>query len=117
MGYLIGSIWVLIPITAILVGAFEQWLKFRAEQKKLGTATTDLEATVATLQAEREKMLKRIENLEAIVTSRTWSVLREDDLASTNGRAAAVASVEFQAPPRDPEPRHEAAELARRLRA
>ena len=41
--------WVLIPIVAILVGAFSEWLKFKGKQAKLGTSTHELEQTVASL--------------------------------------------------------------------
>lgn len=118
MGFALASVWVLIPITAIIVGGVKEYLKFRAEQQSLGTATSELEATVARLENERREMAKRIENLEAIVTSRTWSVLRDGSLPAPERQAVAAATaIEFEAPRAEPEPQLQAAELARRLRA
>ncbi len=72
--------WVLIPIVAILVGAFTEWLSFKEKQAKLGTSTSELEKTVAVQQQALEAAQRRIENLEAIVTSQVWDVLHDEAL-------------------------------------
>ena len=46
--------WVLIPIAAILVGAFSEWLDFKKKQAKLGSSTKELENTVAEQQQALE---------------------------------------------------------------
>lgn len=78
------ELWVLIPLAAIAVGAFEQWLKFKAKQDKLGTSTEQLGGVVERLERElreseekRSKLESRIQNLETIVTSQDWDHLTE----------------------------------------
>jgi uncharacterized protein YlxW (UPF0749 family) len=66
----------LIPIVAILAGAFKEWLSFRAQQEKLGTSTEELVKAVTSLQEERRDLVRRLENLETIVTSRLWETVR-----------------------------------------
>ena len=73
------ELWILIPLAALAVGAFEQWLKFRAKQEKLGTSTKQLEGVVEDLterledsEATRARLEQRIQNLETIVTSVDW---------------------------------------------
>ncbi len=80
-------VWVLIPIAAILVGGFQEWLKFREKQANLGDSTRELGQTmsslresVESLESERDALIRRVQNLEAIVTSQVW-----DDV---NGRPA-----------------------------
>ncbi len=75
-------IWVLIPLSAILLGFFTEWLKFKSKQEKLGTSAHELEETVERLEAalegsekEREALMRRLQNLETIVTSEDWDVL------------------------------------------
>jgi len=69
--------WVfLIPVVAILVGAFKEWLKFRQTQERLGASNQDLVDEVASLRREGADMVRRLENLESIVTSRLWEAAR-----------------------------------------
>ncbi|MEQ9104726.1 MAG: hypothetical protein RIE53_08515 [Rhodothermales bacterium] len=72
-------IWVLIPLAAILVGAFSEWLKFREKQLQLGDSTSSLEHEFKTLSEENERLVERIRNLEAIVTSQSWDALPKID--------------------------------------
>ena len=76
--------WVLIPLAAILVGAFSEWLKFKAKQQKLGTSTQELENQVVQLErdlqavrADRDGLARRLENIETIVTSQMWDALHD----------------------------------------
>lgn len=79
-------IWVLIPLAAIMVGAFKEWLKFKEKQDRLGASTGELENTVSALEAEleasekqRKALERRIQNLETIVTSQAWDALHSAD--------------------------------------
>lgn len=69
----------MIPITALLVGGLKMWLDFKSKQDQIGTSTHELEDAVQQLEAEREKLVRRIENLEAIVTSEEWDALPEGE--------------------------------------
>lgn len=72
-------IWVLIPLAAILVGAFSEWLKFKEKQLQLGDSTSSLEHEFKSISAENERLVERIRNLEAIVTSQSWDALPKID--------------------------------------
>ena len=110
-------IWVLIPLTAILAGAFKDWLKIRSQQRELGVSARDLEKDVAALQKENEILEERLRNLEAIVVSQTWDVLNDKSLppADRGRRVATVAHRELTPPDRAAEDQQRAAQLARRL--
>lgn len=109
-------IWVLIPIVAILVGGFSEWLKFKEKQAKLGTSTSELEKTVVTQQQALEAAQRRIENLEAIVTSQVWDVMHDETLPEAERqRALAQARIQLD-PPDEPSDADRVAQIARRLR-
>ena len=79
-------IWILIPLTAIGLGGFKEWLKFKSKQDRLGHSTHELEGTVSTLsealadsEAERKRLTERLQNLETIVTSQAWDALHEGE--------------------------------------
>ncbi len=117
----------LIPIVAILAGTFagmfKEWLKFKKNQRELGTATDHLEKVVEDLRARDQEMQRRLENLEAIVVSQTWDAVTDKTLPPPvkELRVASVAQREMSAPVPHREgqgPDTERAEaLARRLRA
>lgn len=66
-------IWVVVPVVAIVVWGFKQWLRFKAEQPRMQPLTDgDLEERVDVQQQALEAAMRRIENLEAIVTSDAW---------------------------------------------
>jgi hypothetical protein len=73
--------WVLVPLAAIGLAVFQTWVRFQARQRTLGTTTKEIEHTITLLKAEleaeqrdRNTLLRRIEHLEAIVTSQVWDV-------------------------------------------
>ena len=110
-------IWVLIPIVAILVGAFSEWLKFKEKQHKLGSSTDELEKTVEAQQQALEAAERRLRNLEAIVTTQMWDVVHDDTLTEAEKQRALAASKRDLAPPADePSDAERTAQLARRLR-
>lgn len=80
--------WVLIPLAAILIGGFMEYVKFKARQDKLGDSTKETEIRLTKLNERLEEqnraLVRRIQNLEAIVTSQTW-----DDIHGLPGRSGA----------------------------
>ena len=86
MGDVSGWIWVLIPLAAILAGAFKEWAKVQSRQRELGRGTDDLEKAVGALEVklrDRQASLeRRIANLETIVTSQTWDVMHDGKLSN-----------------------------------
>jgi hypothetical protein len=74
------GLWLLIPIVAILSGAFRSWLRVRAKQQVLGASTRELEREVADLARMKAELTERIQNLETIVVSQTWGVLNDRNL-------------------------------------
>lgn len=108
--------WVLIPVVAILVGAFSEWLKFKEKQAKIGTSTSELEKTVVAQREALEAAQRRIENLEAIVTSQVWDVMHDETLPEAERqRALAQARIQLD-PPDEPSDADRVAQIARRLR-
>ena len=105
-----------IPIVAILVGAFTEWLKFKEKQARLGTSASELEQTVATQQEALEAAQLRLQNLEAIVTSQMWDVLHDDSLPEAEKeRALARARIDIE-PDTEPPDADQVAAMARRLK-
>ena len=109
-------IWILIPIAGILVGAFSEWLKFKEKQAKLGSSTSELEKTVVVQLQAIEAAQRRIENLEAIVTSQVWDTMHDEALPKAEQqRALAQARLQLE-PPDEPSDADRVAQIARRLR-
>jgi hypothetical protein len=108
------ALWVLIlPIIAILVGGFSEWLKFREKQVKLGASTKDLEHTVAEQQKALDTATRRIQNLEAIVTSQLWDDVHDETMPEVEQRRARTqALLPLDEPDDDAE---RVARMARRL--
>ncbi|HEY7214070.1 MAG TPA: hypothetical protein VIC28_05530 [Thermoanaerobaculia bacterium] len=110
-------IWVLIPLAGIMVKGFREWLKFKATQRDLGASTGDLEREVAVLKKEREGILDRLQNLEAIVVSQTWDAVHDQRLppAERELKIASTIHREVAAPDAETLNRQRAEQLARRL--
>ena len=108
--------WIWIPIIAILAGTFTEWMKFKAKQQQLGTSTHELEKTVEQQQALLAEAQRRLQNLEAIVTSQMWDAVHDDALPEAERqRALAEARIHLDAPP-EPSDAERAAQIARRLK-
>lgn len=117
-------VWVLIPLAAILAGAFKEWLKFKEKQHQLGDSTASLEQEVAELKAlvkettvDRNTLITRIQNLETIVTSQVWDVL-QDDTTSPEEKKLEVDAIKprIELPLPEEESTRKAAQIARRIR-
>jgi hypothetical protein len=110
--------WVaLIPITAILVKAFREWLRFAATQRQLGTSTTELEKEVAELRRTNQSLGERLQNLEAIVVSQTWDAVHDRTLppAEREMKVASAIRRELREPDASALNQQRAEQLARRL--
>lgn len=110
-------IWILIPLTAIVMKGFREWLRFKATQRQLGVSTVELEREVTALQKTNESLLDRIQNLEAIVVSQTWDALNDRGLSSAERelKVASVAHRELKAPDPSAANQQRAQQLAQRL--
>ena len=83
---LIPLLALLIPIVAILAGTWAKVEKTKAETaRNLGRATGHLEDALADARADRERLRRRVEALEAIVTSEGWDLEREARRAGLTG--------------------------------
>lgn len=113
----VAWIWVLIPLAGIFVKGFREWLKFKATQRQLGASTSDLGREVSVLRQEREAILERLQNLEAIVVSQTWDVLHDKVLSPVERdlKVTSTARREIAAPDSETANRQRAEQLARRL--
>ncbi|MEM6646856.1 MAG: hypothetical protein AAF730_11445 [Bacteroidota bacterium] len=114
--------WVLIPLAAILMGGFSEWLKFKSKQQKLGTSTRELEDQVVQLErdlqaarADRDALARRLENIETIVTSQTWDALHDPGVAQQQ-LAASQARLTLPEPDEGPSDADRIAQMARRVR-
>ncbi|MEM0961023.1 MAG: hypothetical protein AAGK21_00620 [Bacteroidota bacterium] len=94
----------LIPIVAILAGSYVKVAKLNAETKaQLGKATSHLEDELADAQAERRRLVARIEALEAIVTSEGYDLEQEARKAGIVDASGRIDPVLLDDEPSDPE--------------
>ena len=109
--------WILIPIAAIMAGAWTEWLKFKKEQASIGASAESLEASFKELSENMERqnasLINRIQNLEAIVTSAEWDQLTD----ASSPVALQEPQPEIVLPDPEAENRDEAERIARRLRS
>ncbi len=100
-----------IPILALLLGGFVEWLKFKTKQQELRASTQETDEALSALRAEFEaqqkRLTQRIEHLEAIVTSEDWDLLEAGDRKPRT----------LDVPNDDLTDEHRAARLARRTKA
>ena len=97
-----------IPIIAILGGFVMEWLKLREKQKTLGTSNREMEQKVERLERANAEYARRLENLETIVVSQSWSALN-------NAPGVSAVRHEVHTPPAEEVNRQRAEQLARRL--
>ncbi|MEM6647896.1 MAG: hypothetical protein AAF730_16750 [Bacteroidota bacterium] len=116
-------LWLTIIIIISIVGglgiaAFAMWLDVQRKQAKAGTMNSELAETVAAQQKLLEAAERRIQNLEAIVTSEAWDVERGVDLLPAKPTNA-VPFGRIAASVLDDAPDHaeQAEQMARRVRS
>ena len=75
---LIPILALLIPIVAILSGTYSKIAKMKADTAaQLGRTTGHLDDALAEAEADRDRLRRRVEALEAIVTSEGYDLERE----------------------------------------
>ncbi|NNE71396.1 MAG: hypothetical protein HKN29_13690 [Rhodothermales bacterium] len=111
-GYLFAFSWVWIPLAGIAAASFKEWLKFKEKTAKLGASTEGLEKSYQALQVENQDLVRRIQNLEAIVTHEVWEAA--NGVADPQTKAARIDAALLTPEPTDAE---RAQQLARRLRS
>ncbi len=90
-----GFVWVLIPIVLILAGAWSEWLKFKAKQTQLGSSSTEMERALEKMTEQNAGLIRRVQNLETIVTSQSWD---EDALDRSPANTADTSSSHARLP-------------------
>ena len=77
-------IWVLIPLAGIALGGFSEWLKFKERQAEMGRnmerSSHEAMDRLSEVIAAQESIIKRLENLETIVTSPDWDAVQQEGL-------------------------------------
>jgi hypothetical protein len=91
-------IWVLIPLAGIAYAAFAEWLKFK---RKTDASANEVQQMLSGLSEEIAHLTRRVENVEAIVTTEEWDRLQsvprpalelpEEDTSSDEEAAARLA--------------------------
>lgn len=102
LALLIPILALLIPIVAILSGTFTKIAALRSETSaQLGRATEGIERALADAQADRDRLRRRVEALEAIVTSEGYDLEREARAAGITGGAGRIDAglLDVAAPP------------------
>ena len=116
MEYFWAFSWIWIPIVAILAGTFKEWLKFKEKQRQLGNSTEVLEKQIAAQQEALDAAQRRLQNLEAIVTSQMWDVLHDAELPEAEKQRALAGARLHLDPPAAPDDAERTAQMARRLK-
>jgi hypothetical protein len=111
-----AQLWVLIPVVAILAGTFKTWLRIKTQQRVLGASNRELEQDVAALQKDREALLVRLENLEAIVVSQTWDAVHDHSLPPAEREQKVASTVRRELGTSPPSYQQRAEQLASRLK-
>ena len=115
---MVAYLWILIPLAAIALAGFSEWLKYKRTTANLGNATEELDTAVTSLNKEmgelredRKRLIQRIQNLEAIVTSEAWEALGSDrELAQAKAPPLQIPEAE------EPDDAEQVARMAKRLR-
>jgi hypothetical protein len=114
--------WLAILVIVSTVGglcfaAFGMWLASKEKHIKIGTAAAELSRTVAAQQEMLEAAGRRIQNLEAIVTSQVWDAVNDAELPDgEKGRVLSRSRIELEGPEQEPDDAERAEQLARRLK-
>lgn len=110
-----------IPIIAILGGLVKDYLEFKANHQGLGADTEALESELASVRErldavedERDALVRRVQNLETIVTSDVWDALPESQSEPEPERGTDADGLHARD---DDQSERAADDLARRLRS
>lgn len=110
--YMFAFSWVWIPLAGIAAASFKEWLKFKEKTAELGASTEGLETAYASLKEENQDLVRRIRNLEAIVTHEVWEAA--NGTADPQTTAARIDAALLTPEPTDDQ---RAEQLAQRLRS
>jgi peptidoglycan hydrolase CwlO-like protein len=103
---ILGLALVLIPLAAIAVGGFREWKAFAEKNQRQMESLAEYQDQVTSLN-------ERVQNLEALVTSRMWNALDEDD---PHAREAELTRARLEmGQSREPSAQEKAARLARKM--
>lgn len=113
-----------IPILGIALAGYKEWLKFKTKHRELGSSTREVEDRIdglqdrlARLEAERDALQERVQNLETIVTSEAW--IAEHDESTDRSPLSTPDDSLLEVPDDEdtiPTDAEHTAKLARRLR-
>lgn len=79
LGTIVIFIIIGLPVLAAFgYAAFRTWLKYRSEQALPPETFRELLRTVEALKKDNERLRKRVENLEVIVSSVEWEKILEE---------------------------------------
>ena len=96
----------LIPIVAILAGTYQKVAQMNSETaQKLGRATSHLDDELAEAQADRDRLRRRVEALEAIITGEGFDLEMEARRAGISDGRIDSGLLEMDPPASDGEPR------------
>lgn len=115
-------LWLQIIIVAstfagLLFAAFAIWFSFKEKQTQLGASVSELQDMVAAQQKTLAASTRRIQNLEAIVTSQVWDAVNPAGLPEAKTqRSLSQAPGALDLPEKEPSDADRAAQLARRLK-
>ncbi len=109
--------WILIPLTAIIMGNLKSMMRIRASQQKLGSSTKDLELHLAHLEKRNAALVDRVESLEAIVVSQTWDAVTAPHSSPVERDLRIASAAHRELAPPDPSEvnRQRVQQLAQRL--
>lgn len=112
-----------IPIIAIVGGLVKDYLEFKANHQGIGADTEALESELASVRErldavedERDALVRRVQNLETIVTSDVWDALPESQSEPQVASKPRVDPEDVDAGA-DEQSEQAADDLARRLRS
>ncbi|GAB5537792.1 MAG: hypothetical protein Rubg2KO_40410 [Rubricoccaceae bacterium] len=96
---------------------FGIWFAAKRQENEIGLATSELEQTVSAQQKALEAAQKRIQNLEAIVTSQEWDVIHDGGVPEAKTQPArSDARLDLDALEDEPSDTERAAQITRRLK-
>ena len=97
--------------------AFGIWVASKQKETQIGIATSELGQTISSQQKALEEAQRRIQNLEAIVTSQEWDVVHDEGLSKAkNQPARSQARLDLDVLEAEPSDTERAAQITRRLK-
>jgi hypothetical protein len=93
-------------MAAIVAGSLSKvaktWMRLKAQQQLLGASNRELEQEMTDLRKDRQTILARLENLEAIVVSQTWEAVNAHSLPPADQERRVASAVRREVAPAAP---------------